>query len=81
MAMILKYLGYDMKLMHILFHLNGFTAAFDFNSFLLNFPVYGKAAVASQALLVKSIIIPWQTLGSFPFDQTDFSPSPTPNLL
>lgn len=28
-----KYLGYAMKLMHILFHLHDFTAAFDLHSF------------------------------------------------
>jgi len=49
--------------------------------FLLNFSVYGKAAVASQALLVKSFVIHWKILASFLFDQTGFSPSPTPNLL
>lgn len=31
--MVPKYLGYAMKLMHILFHLHDFTAAFDLHSF------------------------------------------------
>lgn len=75
-------------LMHILFYLNGFTAAFHLKFSFWTFFVYGKAAVVAQALLVKSLIILWKIwilwkiLTSFDSIRLISLPAPPPpNLL